>query len=82
MTNEQTIPVNPRVGSWVTIFDDVDVDEDEQGLAGFAGGAVFEDKVEQYVPETRKLRFEESDVGYAEFEKLLREHDSVQVIRE
>ena len=74
---EQTIPVNLKVGARVSVMKDVDMDE-----GGFVASTVFEDTVEQYVPETRKLRFEESDIGYADFEELLREHDSVQVIKE
>jgi len=77
----QSISVNLKVGSWVTVFDETDVDEDEKGLAGFTGSPVFEDKVVQYVPETAKLRFAESDMGYADFTELLEQHDSVQVIR-
>jgi len=73
----QTIPVNLKVGSRVSILEDVDTDE-----GGFIASTVFEDTVEQYVPQTRKLAFANSDIGYAEFEELLREHDSVQVIRE
>lgn len=80
--SEQTVPVNLKVGSWVTVFEDVNIDEDADGLAGFAGSATFEDKVVQYVPDTRLLRFENSDMGYAEFEELLREHESVQVVNE
>ncbi len=79
---KQTIPVQLRVGSWVTVFESVDVDEDDEGLAGFSGSPAFEDKVEQYAPQTGLLRFEDSDIGRAEFESLLEEHDSVQVVRE
>jgi len=75
--SNQTIPVNLKVGSRVSVLTDVDT-----GKGGFTASTVFEDTVEQYVPETRLLRFEDSDMGYAEFEKLLGEYDSVQVIRE
>ena len=74
--SEQTIPVNLKVGSRVSVLTDVDTDE-----GGFTASTVFEDTVEQYVPETRLLRFEDSDMGYAEFEELVLEHDSVQVVK-
>lgn len=74
---EQTIAVPLKVGSRVSVLTDVDTDE-----GGFMASTVFEDTVEQYVPQTGLLRFEESDIGLAEFKELLEEHDSVQVIRE
>lgn len=74
---EQTIEVNLKVGSRVSVLKDVDTDE-----GGFMASTVFEDTVEQYVPQTGLLRFEESDIGLAEFKELLEQHDSVQVIRE
>jgi len=75
--SEQTITVNLKVGSRVSILKDVDTDE-----GGFMASTVFEDTVEQYVPQTGLLRFEESDIGLSEFKELLGQHDSVQVIRE
>lgn len=74
--SEQTIGVPLVPGSHVVVFSDVDIDDD----GGFAGSLEFEGVVEQHVPETRKLSFEDSDVGYATFEELLRENDGVQVI--
>lgn len=75
---EQTIPIQLRVGSQVAVFDDVNIDQE----GGFMASTVFEDVVEQYVPQTGLLRFEDSDIGLAEFKELLEEHDSVQVVRE
>lgn len=75
---EQTIEVPLRVGSQVSILYDVDIDSE----GGFMASTAFEDTVTQYVPETNKLSFEESDIGYAEFQELLEEYDSVQVVRD
>lgn len=75
--SEQTIPVPLRPGSRVTVFDNVDVDP-----GGFVGSLAFEGVVESYCPDTLKLSFEDSDVGYAEFTRLLDENDSVQIITE
>jgi hypothetical protein len=74
---DQTVPITLKVGSRVTILDDVDMDE-----GGFAASTVFEDTVTEFVPQTKRLEFDESDIGYAEFEELLDEHDSVQIVRE
>jgi hypothetical protein len=73
----QTIDVSLKVGSRVSILENVDTDE-----GGFIASTVFEDVVEQYIPESNKLSFEESDIGYAEFVDLLEEYDSVQIIKE
>lgn len=74
---EQTIEVPMKVGSRVSILTNVDMD-----AGGSSGDIVFEDTVETYNQTTAKLVFEDSDIGLAEFERLLDEHDSVQVIRE
>ena len=75
--SEQKVPVNLKVGSRVSVMNVVDVEED-----GFAAKDVFHDEVTQYVPETNKLEFAESDMGYAEFIDLLDKYDSVQVVKE
>jgi len=77
---KQTIDVPLKVGSWVTVFGDIDTDEDSETIAGFAGDVVFEDKVVQYVPQTNKLVFAESDIGYADFCDILDDHKSTQII--
>jgi len=74
--SEQKVPVNLKVGSRVSILTDVRMDD-----GGFAASTVFEDTVEQYVPETNLLRFAESETGYAEFVELLDEYDSVQIVK-
>lgn len=74
---DQVISVQLRVGSRVSILTDVRMDD-----GGFAASTVFEDTVVRYVPESNLLRFEDSDIGYAEFVDLLDEHDSVQIVRE
>lgn len=77
MTNEQTIEVPLMVGSRVTIYEDVDMDED----GGFAATPVYEATVEQYVEGTGKLVMSDG-TGLAELRELLDEYDSVQVMRE
>lgn len=74
---EQTINIPFKVGSRVSILTDVRMDN-----GGFISSTVFEDTVETYNETTGKLEFRDSDIGLAEFEKLLDEHDSVQVVRE
>lgn len=77
MVTEQSVEVSLPVGARVTVFDDVDMDD-----GGFAGSVVFEGTVEKYCPDTRKLVFEDSDVGYAQIEGMFQKYDSVQVITE
>lgn len=73
----QTIGVPLQVGSRVTLLEDVDVDDE----GGSAASIMFEDHVDQYVPETGLLVFEESDIGRAEFHDLLDGADGVEIIR-
>jgi len=71
----QEISVPLTVGDRVSLFDEVDAEE-----GGFAAGTMFEDTVEQYVPDTGLLRFEDSDIGRAEFKQLLDEAEGLQII--
>lgn len=80
--SEQTIEISLKPGSWVSILGDIDIDEGDGQIDGFSASPVFEGKVTQYNEETNKLVFENSDVGYAEFQEKLEQHDNVQVIRE
>lgn len=73
----QTINVPLNVGSFVELYEDVDMDEEK----GMSAGILFEGTVAQYVPETGLLRFEENDVGRAEFLRLLDACEGYQVIR-
>lgn len=73
LTQEISVPL--EVGDRVTLFDEVDEDE-----GGFAAGTMFEDTVEQYVPQTGLLRFEDSDIGRAEFKELLDKAEGIQII--
>lgn len=82
MTEEQTIEIGLKPGSWVSIMEDVDIEEGDGFVDGFTASTVFEGKVERFVPETNRLEFEDSDMGYAEFMELVEEYDSVEVIRE
>ena len=70
------IAVRITVGDYITIFEDVDMDEEK----GFVAGTLFEGTVDQYNSETGLLRFKENDVGRAEFESLVDEGDGIQVI--
>jgi hypothetical protein len=74
---EQTISVPLKPGARVSVMDEVDMDE-----GGFTASDVFHDTVKTYVPETRKLEFEDSDIGYDEFVELVNNHSSFQVIKE
>lgn len=71
----QEISVPLRVGDRVTVFGEVDKD-----AGGFSGSPIFEDTVEQYVPQTGLLRFEDSDIGRAEFKQLLDEGVGIQIV--
>ena len=74
----QTIQVPLEVGSRVTLYTDVDIDADE----GLVASVSFEDYVAQYVPDTALLRFENSDVGRAEFIQMMEEADGVEIVKE
>lgn len=75
---DQTIEIPLKVGSRVSILSDITIDQD----GGFTASTIFEDTVAQYNPDTNKLAFEESDVGYAEFLSMVDEHHSIQIIQE
>lgn len=57
-----------------------DISMDSEG--GYTASIAFEGYVEQYVPQTRKLVFEDSDVGWAEFRSMLDDADAVEIIRD
>ena len=75
----QTIGVPLTVGSRVTLLEDVDINDDTKGSAALVS---FEDYVAQYVPQTGKLRFEDSDIGNAEFLSMMKAADGVEVLKE
>jgi len=62
-------------GSWVELYENVDMDNQK----GATANVIFEGTVAQYVPETALLRFEENDVGRAEFLNLLEQADGYEV---
>ena len=72
----QKIEVPFPVGSRVTLLKDVDIDSQE----GSSGTVLFEDYVEQYVPKTGLLRFEDSDIGRSQFKQLADEADAMEII--
>lgn len=74
----QQISVPLQVGSRVVLYEDVDIDSD----GGLAAGILFEDHVEQYVPSTALLRFEESDIGRAEFIDLVNKAEGIEILKE
>lgn len=76
--HNQHISVPLRVGSRVTLYEDVDIDSDE----GLAASVVFEDYVAQYVPDTALLRFENSEVGRAEFIQMMEDADGVEIVKD
>jgi hypothetical protein len=78
----QTIEVGLKPGYWVVVMDDVSIEEGDGFIDGFTASNVFEGKVERFVPEANLLEFENSDMGYAEFMELTREHNTIEVIRE
>ena len=71
MMSDQSIEVPLQVGSKVTLLTE-----------GSSEGVLFEDYVEQYVPDTGLLRFENSEIGKTEFEQLLDKSDGVEVLTE
>lgn len=75
----QKIQVPLKVGSRVTLMEDVDIEDEAEGSTA---SITFEDYVAQYVPQTGLLRFENSDVGQAEFIELLEDADGVEILRE
>ena len=75
----QTIGVPLTVGSRVTLLEDVDINDDTKGSAALVS---FEDYVAQYVPQTGKLRFEDSDIGNAEFLSMMKAAYGVEVLKE
>jgi hypothetical protein len=64
-----------EVGYKVELLENARVEEE----GGVTGDVVFEDRVEQYVPKTGLLRFEESEIGLAEFINLREETDLMEL---
>lgn len=76
MTQEISLPL--RAGARVELYEDVDIDSQE----GAMHGVTFSDYVEQHCAETNLLRFEESEIGMAEFQRLAQEADGVEIIND
>lgn len=79
MDTSQTISVPLKPGSRVTLLEDVEIEDEAEGSSGVI---IFEDYVEQYVPEKGLLSFENSDVGRAELRRMVEEADGVEVLQE
>jgi len=77
-TESQDVEISLPVGSRVSLLEGIDIDESE----GSSASILFEGYVEQYVPQTNKLSFEDSDIGYAEFQELLGQADGVEIYTE
>lgn len=75
-TERQTLDVPVTVESRITLLEDVDIDSSEGSMSSI----IFEGYVEQYVPQTNKLSFENSDIGYSEFHEMLEQADGVEII--
>lgn len=69
---EKHIEVPLLVGSEVYLAEEDDV------VRG-AYDVLLDDTVAQYVPSTGLLRFEEADVGRAEFKQLLEQADRIEI---
>lgn len=67
-----------KSGSRIVLSNDVHIGPE----GGYTASPYFTDYIERYVPETKKLIFRESDIGYAEFESMVNEADAVEVIYE
>jgi hypothetical protein len=76
MVTEQMLEMPLPVGSYVELYEDVRLDADK----GSSAGVIFTGTVEQYVPDTGLLVFEDSSVGRAEFRELLEEADGYKVL--
>lgn len=79
------IPVPLSVGDWVTLYDEATVEYRPDGrVDGGTAKILFEGAVEQYVPETGKLRFAEDgrseDIGRAEFLDYLDEANGIEIL--
>lgn len=74
----QMISIPLPVGSKVTLLSDVSVEENAEGSSGIV---TFEDYVSRYSSDTMLLEFEEADVGLQEFSDMVREAESIEVIR-
>ena len=76
MTELQRIEFPFPVGSWVELYEDVSLGPEK----GVTASVIFEGTVAQHVPETGLLRFEENEVGRAEFLRLLEKADGYEVL--
>jgi hypothetical protein len=74
---KQEITVSLPPGSRVVLFDDIDIDT----RGGMAADAVFSDYVAQHSPGTGLLRFQESNIGRAEFLDMLDEASGIEILQ-
>lgn len=71
--SEQTIDVPLLVESRVQLVEEATVEKEDGEIVGGTTDIMFEDYVEQYVPETGKIAFRDSDIGREEFLDMLDE---------
>lgn len=75
LAKEISVPLN--VGDRVVLSKDVEIEDQAEG---YTASVFFEGYVEQYVPETGLLRFEDADIGRAEFLDLLDESEGIEIL--
>lgn len=74
--SKATIDIPISAGDRITLLEDPDIDSEE----GMSASILFEGYVNRYNPDTALLEFEESEVGRAEFRRLLDESDGIEVV--
>lgn len=72
-----TLDIPIGVGDRIVLYENVDLDD-----GGAAIDLLFEDYVDQYVPETGLLTFEESDIQRAKFLSLIDQSAGIEIIRD
>jgi len=77
---KQEIPVRLPVGTRVVLYEEATIEQSGGEDVGGTASIFFEGYVEQYVPETGLLEFEDSYVGKAAFFELLEDAAGLEII--